>query len=113
MGDTLNMVEGFINDLISERSHMDDPTVVKDNKETTAVSKLGKAKPIFVHKNNNGAMKLADTGLNSNNTLGAHIMEEKNGWFYEWADKYDVWNDYSYTLTKENELGSSNTHAHG
>ena len=54
-------------------------------------------------------MKLADTGLKSHNTLGAHIVEEKEGWFYEWVDKYGAWNDYSYTPTKENEPGSSHT----
>ena len=54
-------------------------------------------------------MKLTNTGLKSKNTLGAHIVEEKEGWFYEWADKYDVWNDYSYTPTKENKPGSSHT----
>ena len=54
-------------------------------------------------------MKLVDTGMNFNNTLGVHIMGEKKGWFYEWADNYDVWNDYSYTSTKENEQRSSHT----
>ena len=54
-------------------------------------------------------MKLADSGLKSNNTLGAHIVEEKEGWFYGWADKYDVWNYYSYTPTKENESERSHT----
>ena len=108
MGDTFNMVEGFINDMVSETSHMDAPTMIKDNNKTTTTSKLEKAKPVVVYESNNGAMKLAETGLKSNNTLGAHIMEEKEGWFYKWADKYDVWNDYSYTPTKENEPGSSN-----
>ena len=60
-------------------------------KKTTVVSKLGKAKPFVVHENNNDTMKLADTGLKSNNTLSAHIVEEKEGWFYKWANKYDVW----------------------
>ena len=54
-------------------------------------------------------MKLPDTGLKSNNTLGAYIVEEKEEWFYGWADNYDVWNDYSYSPTKENQLGSSYT----
>ena len=54
-------------------------------------------------------MKLADTGSKSNNTLGAHIVEEKEEWFYEWADKYDVQNDYFYTPTEENEPGRSHT----
>ena len=54
-------------------------------------------------------MKLAETGMRSNNTIGAHIVEEKEGWFYEWADKYDVWNDYSNTSTNKNEPSSSHT----
>ena len=82
MGDTFNMVEGFINDMVLETSHMDAPTVIEDNNETTMVSKFGNAKLVVVHVNNNGAMKLADTELKSNNTLGAHIVEEKEGWFY-------------------------------
>ena len=107
--DTLNNVEGFINDMVLETSHIDAPTVVEDKNETTAVSNLEKAKPVFAHENNNCAMQLADTRLESNNTLGAHTVEEKEGWFYKWADKYDVWNDYSYTPTKDNEPGSSHT----
>ena len=103
------MVEKFINDMVLETSHTDAPTVVKDNNKATAASKLGKAKPVVVHKNSNGTMKLVNTGLKSNNTLGAHIIGEKEGWFNKWADKYDVWNDYSYTPTKENEPGSSHT----
>ena len=54
-------------------------------------------------------MKLADTRLEPNNTLGAHIVEEKEGWFYGWTDNYGVWNDYSYTPTKENKPGCSHT----
>ena len=76
MGDTLNMMEAFINDMVSETSHMDASTVVEDNNKTTVVSKLEKAKPIVVHENNNGAMKLSDTRLKSNNTVGAHIGEK-------------------------------------
>ena len=70
------MVQKFINDMVG---NMDAPTVVEDNNETTTASKLGKAKPIVVHESNNGNMKLADTGSKSNNTLGAHIVEEKEG----------------------------------
>ena len=64
---------------------------------------------LIVYKNNNVAMKLADTGSKSNNTLGVHVVEEKEGWFYKWADNYDVWDDYCYTHMKKNELGSSHT----
>ena len=104
-----NTVQGFINDMVSETSNTDTPTVVKDNNKKTAANKLGKAKPVIVHVNNNSNMKLANTGLKSSNTLGAHIVEEKEEWFYGWADKYDVWNDYSYSPTEENEAGSSHT----
>ena len=79
MGETLNMVEEFINDMVSETSHMDAPIVVEDNNKITAVSKLGKANPVGVHENNNVSMKHANTGLKSNNTLGVHIVEEKEG----------------------------------
>ena len=34
-------------------------------------------------------------------------MEEKEGYFYEWADTYDEWNDYYHISTGKNELGSS------
>ena len=101
------MVEGLINNMVSETSHMDAPTVVEDNNKTTAVSKLEKTKSVVVHENNNDSMKLVDTGLKSNNTLSAHIIEKKGGWFYDLAEKYDVWNGYFYTFTKENEPGSS------
>ena len=68
MGDILNMVEGLINDMVSDTSHMNAPTVVKDDNEITAVSKLGKAKPVVIHENNHGNTKLVDPGLKSNNT---------------------------------------------
>ena len=54
-------------------------TVVDTNNKTTTSDKASTAKPIVVHENNNGAMKLAETEMESNNTLGAHIMEEKEG----------------------------------
>ena len=66
-------------------------------------------KPVVIHENNNDGIKRANTGLEPNNILGAHVLEEKEEWFYEWANNYDMWNDYSYTPTKENELGSSHT----
>ena len=54
-------------------------------------------------------MKLAEAGMESSNTLGTHIVEEKEGWFYRWADKYDAWNNYSHTSMNENEASSSHT----
>ena len=41
------------------------------------------------NKNSHNNAILANNGLKSNNTIGAHIVEEKEGWFYEWADTYD------------------------
>ena len=102
-----NTVQGFVNDMVSETSNTDIPTVVKDNNKKTVANKLGKAKPVVIHVNNNSNMKLGNTGLKFSNTFGAHIVEEKEERFYEWADKYDVWNGYSYAPTEENELGSS------
>ena len=63
VGSGCNMVQGFINDMVSENRNTDAPTTVKDNNETTAASKSGKAKPVVVHENSNSNMKLADTGL--------------------------------------------------
>ena len=57
------------------------------------------------NKNNHDNTNLAD-GLKSNTTLGAHILEEKEGWFYGLVDTYDTWNNYYHTPTEENEPGS-------
>ena len=83
--------------------------MVKGSNETTMASKLGKAKPVVVHGNNHGNTKLADTELKSNNILGAHIVEEKDRWFYGWADTYDEWNNYYYIPMEENKPGSLHT----
>ena len=61
------------------------------------------------NKNNHDNTNLADNGLKSNNILGAHIVEEKEAWFYGWANTYDEWNDYYHIPTEENEPGSSYT----
>ena len=61
------------------------------------------------NKNSHDNTALSDNELKSNNTIGAHILEEKEGWFYEWADTYDEWNNYYHTPTEENEPGSSHT----
>ena len=71
-----NTVQGFINDMVGNT------TVVESSNKATPASKLGKAKPVVVYENNHGNTKLAKPGLKSNNILGAHIVEEKEGWFY-------------------------------
>ena len=78
-----NTVQGFINVMVGNTNV---PTVVESSYKTIAASKLGKTKPVIVHGNNYGNTKLADTGLKSNNILGAHIEQEKEGWFYGWDD---------------------------
>ena len=85
------------------------PNMVDSSNKATAASKLEKSKPVIVHESNNGNMILADTELKFNNTLGVHIVEEKEGWVYGWASKYDVWKNYPCIPTKENEPGSSHT----
>ena len=68
-----NTVQEFINDMVGNTNV---PTVVESCNEVTAASIFGKAKPVAVHENNHGNINLADTGLKSNHTLGAHIMEK-------------------------------------
>ena len=33
-----------------------------------------------------------NNALEPNNTIGAHIVEEKEDSFYDWVDTYDEWN---------------------
>ena len=61
------------------------------------------------NKNSYDNTILTDNGLKSNNTIGAHILEEKEGQFYEWTDTYDEWNNYYHTPTEEKEPRSSHT----
>ena len=61
------------------------------------------------HKNNHDNSNLMDNGLNSNNTIAAHIVEKKDEWSYNWSDMYVQWNDYYHIPAEENEPGSSHT----
>ena len=99
-----NPVQGFINDMVGNTN---DPTVMEGINKATAASKLGKGKSILVHENNHSNTKLTNIELESNNILGAQILEEKEGWFNEWADTYDEWSNYYYTPREENESRSS------
>ena len=101
-----NTTQGLINNMFDNTNTA---TVVDNNNKTTTSNKTKKAESVIVHENNNGAMKLAEAGMESNHTLGAHIVEENEGWFYGRADEYDVWNNYSHTSTNENEPSSSHT----
>ena len=58
--------------------------------ETTDGNKMGDSKPTAVDKNNKNSVERANTVLESNNILGAHVLEKKEEWFYQWTDNYDV-----------------------
>ena len=101
-----NTVQGFINNMVGNTNFS---TVVKSGNKATVASKLGKVKPVVVHEDNDGNIKVTNTELESNNILGAHIIEEKEGWFYGWADTYDERDNYYHKPTEENEPRSSHT----
>ena len=71
-----NATQGFINNVFDNKNTT---TVVDNDNKTTTSNKIKKAKPIIVYENNNGAMKLVETGLESNHILDAHIVEEIEG----------------------------------
>ena len=105
MGKTRNMVEGFINDMVSELSYLEAPVIAKDSNKTTNENEMRKLKSAVVDEDNNDGVKCTNTWLKPNIILGAHILEEKEEWFYQLADNYDVWNN-PYTPTKGNEMGA-------
>ena len=92
---THNTVQGFINNMVGNTNV---PTVVESgNKVTyTKQDKINDLDEDLLNlynelednindannKNNQDSTNLANNGLKSNNILGAHIVEEKDGWFY-------------------------------
>ena len=56
MGKTLDMMEGFISDILSESRDL---------------------KPAAVDENNNGDVERTNTELKPNNIIGAHVLEKK------------------------------------
>ena len=115
-----NTMQGFINTMVGNTNF---PTMVHNSNEATYTEQdeindlneellqlctgLGDNINNANNENNHDNTNLAENGLKSNNTLGAHIVEEKEGWFYGLADTYDEWNNYCYTPTEENKPGSS------
>ena len=80
MGKTLNMVEGFINDVLPKSSCLETPTVAENSNETTNRNRMGDFDPTAVDKNKNHSVARANTVLKANIILGAHVLkEEKNG----------------------------------
>ena len=61
-----NTTQGFFNNMFDKTNTA---TVVDNNNKTTTSNKASKAKPIVVHENNNGAMKLAETEWNPTTPL--------------------------------------------
>ena len=117
-----NTVQGLTNDMVgntnvstmvhnSNKVTYTEQDEINDLNEDLSHLRYGLGDNINVddHENNYDNWNLADNGLNSNNTIGAKIVEEKKEWFYEWADTYDQWNDYYYIPIEENKPGSSHT----
>ena len=105
MRKTLNMVEGFINNMLPKSSHLQTPTYVEDSNKTTNINEIGDLDPTAIDDNNNNSVERATTVLEANNILSAHIMEEKEEWFYQCANYYDVWNSDSDPPKKRMEMG--------
>ena len=68
-----NTTQGSINNMVDNTNTTN---VVDNDNKTTTSNKTKKAEPIILHENNNGAMKLAEAGMESNHTLGARIVEK-------------------------------------
>ena len=79
MGKTLNMVEGFINDMLPKSSHLQAPTIVEDNNNTTNRNEVGDLDPTAVDNKVKDNEERFITVLNTNNILGAHVMEVRKG----------------------------------
>ena len=54
----------------------------------------------IAHKHD-GGVEQVNTELDPNS-----FLEEKEEWFYQWDENYDVWNSNSYTPMKGNEIGA-------
>ena len=83
MGENNDMVERLISDMLPKSSYLQAPTIVKDSNETTNGNEMGDLKPTAIDKNNNDSVERANTVLEPNNILGAHVLEEKEKWFYQ------------------------------
>ena len=101
MGKTLNMAEGFINDMLPKSSRLQAPTIVEHNNKTTNRNEIRDSDPTAVSNKDNDCVEHVNTILNPNNILDAHVMEEKEEWFYQCANNYNVWNSESYPSTED------------
>ena len=91
-----NTVQGFTNDMVGNANI---PTMVHNSNKVTyrEQDKINDLNEDIRHlryrlrdnindddnKNSHDNTNLANNGLKPNNTIDAHIVEEKGGWFYE------------------------------
>ena len=91
------MAKGFVSDMLPKSRYLEAPTIAKNSNEITDGIEMGNLKPTAVDENNNDSVEPANTILKPNNILGIRLLEEKQARYYQWADKFDVWNNDSYT----------------
>ena len=91
MGKTLNMVEGFINDMLPKSSYLQAPTIMENSIKTTNRNETGELDPTALEDNNDDSVERANTVLKAKIILDAHVMEEKEEWFNQCVDNYNVW----------------------
>ena len=90
-----NTVQGFINNMVGNTNiltmvHNSNKATYTEQDEINDLNKdllhlrngLGDNINDANNENNHDNTNLANKGLKFNNTLGAHIVEEKEGWFY-------------------------------
>ena len=60
--------------------------------------------PQFIGHKHNGGVGLVNTEL-----VPKNVLKDKEEWFYQWANNYNVWNSDSYLPTKGIEMANSHT----
>ena len=75
----------------------DQQLMIRKNNGGQGHHNLSNPQPI-AHKHN-GGVEWVNTELEPDS-----VQEEKKEWFCQWADNYDVWNNNSYTPTKEKKM---------
>ena len=72
----LNMLGGFINDMLPKSSCLQAPTIVEDSNKTTNRNEIQDLDPTVVDDNNNNIVERVNTVLKTNDVPGASVMEE-------------------------------------
>ena len=97
-----NKVQGFINDRVGNTNI---PMMVQNSNKTTYTEQdeINDLDEDLGHlhyglkdnindddnENSHNITNLVDNELKPNKTIGAHFVEEKEAWIYEWPDTYD------------------------